>query len=98
MKQSRIGLGVVTMLNIFVVVCMCILVLYSSNEVYQKHEQVNRLYAYKKAYYVAEIKAHEKIDQGKTNFNVHVLGDTYIHVKVQDGKIETFKTFVKGDS
>ena len=37
MKQSRIGLGVVTMLSIFVVVCMCVLVLFSSNKVYQKH-------------------------------------------------------------
>lgn len=42
MKQSRIGLGVVTMLSIFVVVCMCVLVLFSSNKVYQIHEQTNR--------------------------------------------------------
>lgn len=49
MKQSRIGLGVVTMLSIFVVVCMCVLVLLSSNKVYQMHEQVNRSYAYKKS-------------------------------------------------
>lgn len=41
MKQSRIGLGVVTMLSIFVVVCMCVLVLFSSNKVYQIHEQTN---------------------------------------------------------
>ena len=45
MKQSRIGLGVVTMLSIFVVVCMCVLVLFSSNKVYQIHEQTNRSYA-----------------------------------------------------
>lgn len=48
MKQSRIGLGVVTMLSIFVVVCMCVLVLFSSNKVYQIHEQTNRSYAFKR--------------------------------------------------
>ena len=53
MKQSRIGLGVVTMLSIFVVVCMCVLVLFSADKVYQIHEQTNRTYAYKKAYYEA---------------------------------------------
>ena len=48
MKQSRIGLGVVTMLSIFVVVCMCVLVLFSADKVYQIHEQTNRTYAYLK--------------------------------------------------
>ena len=47
MKQSRIGLGVVTMLSIFVVVCMCVLVLFSANKVYQMHEQVNRMHTKK---------------------------------------------------
>ena len=61
MKQSRIGLGVVTMLSIFVVVCMCVLVLFSSNKVYQIHEQTNRSYVFKKAYYEAEIKVHKLI-------------------------------------
>ena len=68
MKQSRIGLGVVTMLSIFVVVCMCVLVLFSSNKVYQIHEQTNRSYAFKKAYYEAEIKAHKLIDENQTDF------------------------------
>ena len=69
MKQSRIGLGVVTMLSIFVVVCMCVLVLFSSNKVYQIHEQTNRSYAFKKAYYEAEIKAHKLI----TNFKIKLI-------------------------
>ena len=79
MKQSRIGLGVVTMLSIFVVVCMCVLVLFSSNKVYQIHEQTNRSYAFKKAYYEAEIKAHKLIDENQTDFLVHVKGDTYLY-------------------
>lgn len=92
MKQSRIGLGVVTMLSIFVVVCMCVLVLFSANKVYQMHEQVNRSYAYKKAYYQAEIKAHKLIDQNETDFLVHVKEDTYLKVKVDHGQIVVFKT------
>lgn len=96
MKQSRIGLGVVTMLSIFVVVCMCVLVLFSSNKVYQIHEQTNRSYAFKKAYYEAEIKAHKLIDENQTDFLVHVKGDTYLKVKVKDDKIVIFKTIVKG--
>ena len=98
MKQSRIGLGVVTMLSIFVVVCMCVLVLFSSNKVYQIHEQTNHAYAYKKAYYEAEIKAHKLIDANNTDFLVHVQGNTYLKVKVEKGKIITFKTIVKGES
>lgn len=97
MKQSRIGLGVVTMLSIFVVVCMCVLVLFSSNKVYQIHEQTNRSYALKKAYYEAEIKAHKLIDENQTDFLVHVKGDTYVKVKVKDDKIVIFKTIVKGE-
>lgn len=97
MKQSRIGLGVVTMLSIFVVVCMCVLVLFSSNKVYQIYEQTNRSYAFKKAYYEAEIKAHKLIDENQTDFLVHVKGDTYLKVKVKDGKIVIFKTIVKGE-
>ena len=97
MKQSRIGLGVVTMLSIFVVVCMCVLVLFSSNKVYQIHEQTNRNYAFKKAYYEAEIKAHKLIDENQTDFLVHVKGDTYLKVKVKDDKIVIFKTIVKGE-
>lgn len=97
MKQSRIGLGVVTMLSIFVVVCMCVLVLFSSNKVYQIHEQANRSYAFKKAYYEAEIKAHKLIDENQTDFLVHVKGDTYLKVKVKDDKIVIFKTIVKGE-
>lgn len=97
MKQSRIGLGVVTMLSIFVVVCMCVLVLFSSNKVYQIHEQTNRSYAFKKVYYEAEIKAHKLIDENQTDFLVHVKGDTYLKVKVKDGKIVIFKTIVKGE-
>lgn len=97
MKQSRIGLGVVTMLSIFVVVCMCALVLFSANKVYQMHEQVNRSYAYKKAYYQAEIKAHKLIDQNETDFLVHVKEDTYLKVKVDHGQIVVFKTIVKGE-
>lgn len=97
MKQSRIGLGVVTMLSIFVVVCMCVLVLFSSNKVYQIHEQINRSYAFKKAYYEAEIKAHKLIDENQTDFLVHVKGDTYLKVKVKDDKIVIFKTIVKGE-
>ena len=97
MKQSRIGLGVVTMLSIFVVVCMCVLVLFSSNKVYQIHEQNNRSYAFKKAYYEAEIKAHKLIDENQTDFLVHVKGDTYLKVKVKDDKIVIFKTIVKGE-
>ena len=97
MKQSRIGLGVVTMLSIFVVVCMCVLVLFSSNKVYQIHEQTNRSYASKKAYYEAEIKAHKLIDENQTDFLVHVKGDTYLKVKVKDDKIVIFKTIVKGE-
>ena len=97
MKQSRIGLGVVTMLSIFVVVCMCVLVLFSSNKVYQIHEQTNRSYVFKKAYYEAEIKVHKLIDENQTDFLVHVKGDTYLKVKVKDGKIVIFKTIVKGE-
>ncbi len=97
MKQSRIGLGVVTMLSIFVVVCMCVLVLFSSNKVYQIHEQTNRSYVFKKAYYEAEIKAHKLIDENQTDFLVHVKGDTYLKVKVKDDKIVIFKTIVKGE-
>lgn len=97
MKQSRIGLGVVTMLSIFVVVCMCVLVLFSSNKVYQIHEQTNRSYAFKKACYEAEIKAHKLIDENQTDFLVHVKGDTYLKVKVKDDKIVIFKTIVKGE-
>ena len=97
MKQSRIGLGVVTMLSIFVVVCMCVLVLFSSNKVYQILEQTNRSYAFKKAYYEAEIKAHKLIDENQTDFLVHVKGDTYLKVKVNDDKIVIFKTIVKGE-
>lgn len=97
MKQSRIGLGVVTMLSIFVVVCMCVLVLFSSNKVYQIHEQTKRSYAFKKAYYEAEIKAHKLIDENQTDFLVHVKGDTYLKVKVNDDKIVIFKTIVKGE-
>ena len=97
MKQSRIGLGVVTMLSIFVVVCMCVLVLFSSNKVYQIHEQTNRSYAFKKAYHEAEIKAHKLIDENQTDFLVHVKGDTYLKVKVKDDKIVIFKTIVKGE-
>lgn len=97
MKQSRIGLGVVTMLSIFVVVCMCVLVLFSSNKVYQIYEQTNRSYAFKKAYYEAEIKAHKLIDENQTDFLVHVKGDTYLKVKVKDDKIVIFKTIVKGE-
>ena len=97
MKQSRIGLGVVTMLSIFVVVCMCVLVLFSSNKVYQIHEQTNRSYEFKKAYYEAEIKAHKLIDENQTDFLVHVKGDTYLKVKVNDDKIVIFKTIVKGE-
>lgn len=97
MKQSRIGLGVVTMLSIFVVVCMCVLVLFSSNKVYQIHEQTNRSYAFKKAHYEAEIKAHKLIDENQTDFLVHVKGDTYLKVKVKDDKIVIFKTIVKGE-
>lgn len=97
MKQSGIGLGVVTMLSIFVVVCMCVLVLFSSNKVYQIHEQTNRSYVFKKAYYEAEIKAHKLIDENQTDFLVHVKGDTYLKVKVKDGKIVIFKTIVKGE-
>ena len=97
MKQSRIGLGVVTMLSIFVVVCMCVLVLFSSNKVYQIHEQTNRSYAFKKAYCEAEIKAHKLIDENQTDFLVHVKGDTYLKVKVEEDKIVTFKTIVKGE-
>lgn len=97
MKQSRIGLGVVTMLSIFVVVCMCVLVLFSSNKVYQIREQTNRSYAFKKAYYEAEIKAHKLIDENQTDFLVHVKGDTYLKVKVKDDKIVIFKTIVKGE-
>lgn len=97
MKQSRIGLGVVTMLSIFVVVCMCVLVLFSSNKVYQIHEQTNRSYVFKKAYYEAEIKAHKLIDENQTDFLVHVKGDTYLKVKVNDDKIVIFKTIVKGE-
>lgn len=97
MKQSRIGLGVVTMLSIFVVVCMCVLVLFSSNKVYQIHEQINRSYAFKKAYYEAEIKAHKLIDENQTDFLVHVKGDAYLKVKVKDDKIVIFKTIVKGE-
>ena len=93
MKQSKIGLGVVTMLSIFVVVCMCVLVLFSANKVYQMHEQVNRSYAYKKA----EIKAHKLIDQNETDFLVHVKEDTYLKVKVDHGQIVVFKTIVKGE-
>lgn len=98
MKQSRIGLGVVTMLSIFVVVCMCVLVLFSADKVYQIHEQTNRTYAYKKAYYEAEIKAHALVEENKTDFLVHVKEKTYLKVKVKDGKIITFKTIVKGES
>lgn len=97
MKQSRIGLGVVTMLSIFVVVCMCVLMLFSSNKVYQIHEQTNRSYAFKQAYYEAEIKAHKLIDENQTDFLVHVKGDTYLKVKVNDDKIVIFKTIVKGE-
>lgn len=97
MKQSRIGLGVVTMLSIFVVVCMCVLVLFSSNKVYQIREQTNRSYAFKKAYYEAEIKAHKLIDENQTDFLVHVKSDTYLKVKVKDDKIVIFKTIVKGE-
>ena len=97
MKQSRIGLCVVTMLSIFVVVCMCVLVLFSSNKVYQIHERTNRSYAFKKAYYEAEIKAHKLIDENQTDFLVHVKGDTYLKVKVNDDKIVIFKTIVKGE-
>lgn len=97
MKQSRIGLGVVTMLSIFVVVCMCVLVLFSSNKVYQIYEQTNRSYAFKKAYYEAEIKAHKLIDENQTDFLVRVKGDTYLKVKVKDDKIVIFKTIVKGE-
>lgn len=97
MKQSRIGLGVVTMLNIFVVICMCVLVLFSSNRIYQMHKQTNRAYTYKKAYYAAEIEAYKLIDENKTDFLVHVKDDTYLKVKVEDEKIVTFKTIVKGE-
>ena len=98
MKQSRVGLGVVTMLSIFVVVCMCVLVLFTSNKVYEIHEQTNRTYEYKKAYYAAEIKAHELINQNKTDFTIHVKGNTYLKGKVKQGKITTFKTFGKEES
>lgn len=97
MKQARIGLGVVTMLSIFVVVCMCVLVLFSSNKIYQIHEQTNRSYAFKKEYYEAEIKAHKLINENQTDFLVHVKGDTYLKVKVEEGEIVTFKTIVKGE-
>ena len=97
MNQSRIGLGVGTMLSIFVVVCMCVLVLFSLNKVYQIHEQTYRSYSFKKAYYEAEIKAHKLIDENQTDFLVHVKGDTYLKVKVKDDKIVIFKTIVIGD-
>ena len=72
MKQSRIGLGVVTMLSIFVVVCMCVLVLFSSNKVYQIHEQTNRSYAIIKGSYKSEIKEHKLIEEDQTDCLVHV--------------------------
>ena len=96
MKQSRIGLGVVTKLSLFVVVGMCVIVLFTSNQLYQLHEQTNRSYAFKKAYYEAEIKAHKLIDEKQPDFLVHVKGDTYLKVKVKDDKIVIFKTIVKG--
>ncbi len=76
---------------------MCVLVLFSANKVYQIHEQVNRSYAFKKAYYEAEIKAHKLIDQNETDFLVHVKEDTYLKVKVNDDQIVIFKTIVKGE-
>ena len=97
MKQSRKGLGVVTMLSILGFVCMCLLVLFFSNMVYQILDLTNRSYAFKKAYYEAEIKAHKLIDENQTDFLVHVKGDTYLKVKVKDDKIVIFKTIVKGE-
>lgn len=58
---------------------------------------INRSYAYKKAYYQAEIKAHKLIDQNETDFLVHVKEDTYLKVKVDYGQIVVFKTIVKGE-
>lgn len=98
MKQSRIGLGIVTMLSIFVIVCMSVLVLFTSNKVYQTHEQTNRIYAYKKAYYAAEIKAHQLINEDYTDFLVHIKGNTYLKVKVKDEKIVIFNTIMKGEA
>lgn len=97
MRQSRVGLGIVTMLSVFVIVCMSVLMLYTYRSITQTHEQVNRSYAFKKAYYSAEIKAHEKIDEGQTDFKVHILDASYLMVKVENGEIVQYKVSVVGE-
>ncbi len=97
MKQSRVGLGVVTMLSVFVIVCMSVLMFYTYRSITQTHEQVERSYAFKKAYYKAEIKAHKKMDAGESDFKVHILDDSYLCVSVENGKIVKFKVSVVGD-
>lgn len=97
MKQSRVGLGVVTMLSVFVIVCMSVLMFYTYRSITQTHEQVQRSYSFKKAYYKAEILAYEKITSGENDFKVHILEDSYLCVLVEDGQIVKFKVSVVGD-
>lgn len=97
MKQSRVGLGVVTMLSVFVIVCMSVLMFYTYRSITQTHQQVERSYAFKKAYYKAEIVAHKKIDSGESDFKVHILGDSYLCVLVENGQIVKYKVSVIGD-
>lgn len=97
MKQSRVGLGVVTMLSVFVIVCMSVLMFYTYRSITQTHEQVQRSYTFKEAYYKAEIVAHEKISSGENDFKVHILDDSYLSVLVENGKITRYKVVVVGD-
>ena len=85
MKQSRVGLGVVTMLSVFVIVCMSVLMFYTYRSITQTHNQVERAYA------------HKKIDSGETDFRIHILDDSYLCVLVENGQIVKFKVSVVGD-
>ncbi len=116
MKEKRglsIGLGIPTILLVFVSLGLCILSLMTYLEAKQNSQSVQKEIEYVRAYYQADAKAQnliEEIKKGEDEKNKAVSSenglDTYLfeisshqelYVQIQDGSVQTYRVREKND-
>ncbi len=116
MKEKRglsIGLGIPTILLVFVSLGLCILSLMTYLEARQNSQTVEKEIEYVRAYYKADAKAQNLIEEIKKGEDVQTKAvssengmDTYLfdltseqelYVQIQDGNVVTYRVREKND-
>ena len=92
-KDNRsIGLGIPTMLVIFVILGMCILSLLSYLTAVNNNESVQRECDYALNYYEADSRAQYELDsnEGDISFKIEMENGLYLEVERKDGVITEY--------